>query len=95
MRCTGSDSVTQAISGMAPPHSGQIKRVYASLCSEEKRRIDQFVDTMTERVAEKGLADRIFGVAQYITRSSGFFGLKTAVQLKLLVSLTWILSATS
>jgi len=38
------------------------KRVYASLSREEKRRIEEFVDTMIERVAEKDLAEKILGV---------------------------------
>lgn len=38
------------------------KRVYASLSREEKRRVEEFVDSMIERVAEKTLAEQIFGV---------------------------------
>jgi len=37
-------------------------RVYASLSREEKRHVEDFVDTMIELVAEKGLAEKIFGV---------------------------------
>ncbi|QXP85124.1 hypothetical protein ABZN20_14395 [Methylococcus sp. ANG] len=38
------------------------KRAYPSLSREEKRRIEAFVDTMIERVAQKELASKIFGV---------------------------------
>jgi hypothetical protein len=38
------------------------KQAYPSLSREEKRRIEAFVDTMIERVAEKEWAGKIFGV---------------------------------
>ncbi|HUL11113.1 MAG TPA: hypothetical protein VLU73_02950 [Methylococcaceae bacterium] len=38
------------------------KRVYALLSREETRRIEEFVDTMIDRVAQKEFAEKIFGV---------------------------------
>ncbi|UZR27696.1 hypothetical protein [Methylococcus mesophilus] len=38
------------------------KEAYPSLSREEKRRIEIFVDTMIEGVAEKKFASKIFGV---------------------------------
>jgi hypothetical protein len=38
------------------------KRGYVTLSREEKRRVEAFVDTMIEHVAQKEWAERIFGV---------------------------------
>ena len=38
------------------------KRAYSTLSREEKRRIEAFVDTMIEQVAQKEWAAKIFGV---------------------------------
>jgi hypothetical protein len=37
-------------------------RVYSSLTREERRRIEEFVDTMVDKVARKEWAARIYGV---------------------------------